>query len=157
MGEDEQLAGAGGKEAGEGGGGTPEFERAREGSGGGSDAGWGTTNMDSGPGGREKTDRQFARRTSEREGGAKGEYHRIYAPRKTTVSGKDETTPFQVGEGPSLGSVEVRGVPQEDEKRYVPYDQVPRPYKTATEESLERAPIPREYRDAVRRYFDDEE
>lgn len=143
-----------GQGQGKGQGDTPGFEQGR---GGGSDAGWGTTNMDAGPGGREKLNRSFAKRTSGREANTTEEYQRIYAPRGTLVSGKDETVPFQVGEGPSLGSVEVRGVPQQDDKRYVPYDQVPRPYKTATEESLERSPIPREYRDAVRRYFDDEE
>jgi hypothetical protein len=162
MGTDEELsrgAGSEGGSEGEGGSRVPEFDRERQGGGGGggSDAGWGSTNIDSGPGGREKTGREFARRTSDRTSDKTGDFYRIYAPKETRVLGKDEAASYQVGEGESLGSIEVKTAPNQDEGAYVPYDAAPRPGKSATERQVERAPIPREYREAVRRYFDDDE
>jgi hypothetical protein len=155
QGQGEGQQQASGSDAGAQPGGQGSFDEGR--SGNGSDAGWGSTNLDSGPGGADAARSEFKKRVGDRTSNDTAEYHRIYAPRRTTVSAKDETTPFQVGEGAALGKIEVRGEPVPEDRRYVPYEQAPRPYKTATEESLERAPIPREYRDAVRKYFDDEE
>ena len=84
-----------------------------------------------------------------------GEWARVYAPKKLAGDQyEDLLSKRQLGKGPMLSRKLIRGRPDAAGSATVPYQEALPAYQDAFEKAMNEGAIPAEYRDPVKKYFE---